>query len=114
MPTVPLSEFASVVLDGSGGGTARIGPAAHGVVWNPSVASLKVSTAVKSPTCLVYAGSSATADNFVDGTYTGSQNSTSNVAGQVLYLGQYVFAVWTGGDPGAQATMTLSGTKDIP
>jgi hypothetical protein len=114
MTTVPLSESAFVTLDGSGNGTARVGPAAHGVVWRPTVASLKVSTSVQSPTCLIYAGSSATPDNFVDGTYTGSQNSTSNIDGQVLYLGQYVFAVWTGGDPGAQATIALSGTKDIP
>lgn len=114
MTTVTLSEFASVTLDGSGNGTARVGPAAHGVTWKPTVASLKVSTSVNSPTCLVYAGPTATADNFVDGTYTGAQNSTSNIDGQVLYLGQYVHAVWTGGDAGAQATLTVSGTKDIP
>lgn len=110
---LPLSEFVSVVLNGSGAGTAKIGPAAHGVIWKPTVASVRVSTQVKSPTCLIYAGDSATPDNFVDGTFTGAQNSTSNIDGQVLTLGQFVFAVWSGGDVGAQATLTVTGTKDI-
>ena len=111
---LPLNEFASVILDSSGNGTARIGPNAHGVVWYPTVASVKVSTAVKSPTALIFAGSSATSDAFVDGTYTGEQNSTDSINGNVLRLGSYVFAVWTGGDVGAQATVSVVGTKDIP
>lgn len=114
MPRLPLSEYASVTLDGSGNGTARVGPTAPGETWYPSVASVRVSTATLSPTCRIYAGSAATEDNFVDGTYTGNLNSTSNVDGQVLRLGQKVFAVWEGGDPGAQATVTVTGTKDIP
>lgn len=110
---LPLSEFASVVLNGSGAGTARVGPAAHGVTWRPTVASVKVSTATLSPICNLFVGATATDDNFVDGSYTGEKNSTDAVAGQELVLGQYVFAVWSGGDPGAQATVTVSGTKDV-
>lgn len=114
MTTLPLSEFAGVTLDGSGAGTVRIGPTSHGVVWKPTVASVRVSTATSSPRCRVYAGDAATDGNFVDGTYTGEQNSTSNIEGQEIRLGQYVFAVWTGGDVGAEATLSISGTKDIP
>jgi hypothetical protein len=84
------------------------------VLWHPTVASVKVSTATRSPQCVVYAGDSATDANFVDGTYTGNQNGTSNIAGQEIRLGLYVFAVWSGGDPGAEATLSISGTKDIP
>jgi hypothetical protein len=113
MSTLPLNEFVSITLDGAGAGTARIGPNAHGVIWRPTVVSVRVSTQTKSPTCLIYAGSSATADNFVDGTYTGAQNSSSNIEGQVLLLGNYVWAVWAGGDAGAQATLTVTGSKDL-
>lgn len=114
MTTLPLADSASVTLDGAGNGTARIGPAAHGVLWRPTVASVKVSTATRSPQCRIYVGDSATDANFVDGTYTGNQNSTSNLAGQEIRLGQYVIAVWAGGDAGAEATVSISGTKDIP
>lgn len=114
MTSLPLSEFVAVTLNGSGAGTARIGPNAPGVVWKPTVVGVRTSTSVASPVCQVYAGSSATADNFVDGTYTGQQNSTDGISGQVLRIGQYVWAVWTGGDAGAQAVLTVTGTKDIP
>jgi hypothetical protein len=31
----------------------------------------------------------------------------------VLLLGNYVWAVWAGGDAGAQATLTVTGSKDL-
>lgn len=113
MISVPLSEFASVILNASGNGTASIGPNAHGVTWKLTAVSVRVSTATKTPTCLVYCGRDTTDANFVDGTYTGNQNSTANVNGQALALGDKVFAVWSGGDVGAQATVTVTGTKEI-
>lgn len=113
MPTLPLSEAAFVTLDVSGNGTAKLGPAAHGVAWKPSRVGVKTSTSVLSPKCIVYAGSSPTSDNFVDGTFTGQANATDAIVGQELRLGSYVWAVWTGGDAGAQATVTVTGSKDI-
>ena len=113
MPTLPLSEAAFVTLNGSGAGTARLGPAAHGVVWKPSRIAIKTSSAVLSPTCQVYVGNAATSENFIDGTFTGQQNATDSAVGQQLRLGMYVWAVWTGGDAGAQATLTVTGSKDI-
>lgn len=113
MTTVPLLEAGYVTLNGSGNGTARVGPAAPGVVWRLAVASVRTSTAVLSPQCRVYVGSDTSDGNFKDGTYTGQQNGTDLVIGQEVRLGQYVWAVWTGGDVGAQATLTVSGTKDI-
>jgi hypothetical protein len=116
MPTVPLSEFVTVTLNGSGAGTARVGPGAHGVTWKPTVASIKMGGGTPSgaPTCFLYAGTSATDDNFVDSTYDVQNDSTDRVSGQELRLGSYVFAVWSGANPGATATLALSGTKDIP
>jgi hypothetical protein len=82
-------------------------------VWRPTQVSVKTSTAVNSPTCNVYAGFKVSDQFFVDGTYTGEKASTDSIGGQELWLGQFVWAVWTGGDPGAQATVTVTGTKDI-
>lgn len=113
MTSLPLSEAAYVTLNASGNGTARIGPTAHGITWKPVRVGIKTSTAVLSPTCQIYAGSSATPDNFVDGTFTGQQNATDAITGQELRLGQWVWAVWTGGDIGAQATVTVTGSKDV-
>lgn len=113
MTTVPLYESAFVTLDASGNGTAKIGPTGHGQVWHPQIVSVSTSTATKSPTCKTYAGPAATQQYFVDGTYTGEQNSTDAIAGTDLYLGSFVWGVWTGGDVGAQATVTVRGTKDV-
>ncbi len=114
MTEVALSVYASVTLSASGGGTVKVGPPAHGVLWRPAVASVRVSSATLSPTCKLYVGPAATDGYFVDGTYTGNQNSTDAVKGQVLELGSYVWAVWTGGDVGAEATLTVGGVKEIP
>lgn len=114
MTSLPLSEFVSVTLDGSGNGRVRIGPTSPGVEWRPTVCGVRVSSMSVSPTCQIFAGATPTPDNYVDGTYTGQQNSTDAIAGQVLRIGQYVWAVWAGGTPGAEATLTVTGTKDIP
>jgi hypothetical protein len=113
MPTLPLSESAFVTLNASGNGTAKIGPAAHGIVWKPTRVAIKTSTAVLSPVCQLFVGTAATSDNFIDGTFTGQQNATDAVVGQEVRIGSYVWAVWTGGDVGAQATLTVTGSKDI-
>lgn len=109
---LPLSEFASVVLDGAGAGTAKVGPKAHGVTWRPTVAAVRV-TGTGNPTCKLYAGSDTSDGNFIDGTYTGGQNASDAIAGQVIVLGDYVWAVWTGGTAATQATLTVTGTKDV-
>jgi hypothetical protein len=112
---VPLSEFVTITLDGSGNGTAQLGPRAHGLVWKPTVASIKMTGDIPADlaTVFVYAGGTVNDGNFVDSTYDVNSASSGNIAGQQLQLGQYVFAVWSGGNPGASATLTLNGTKVI-
>ena len=113
---LPLDETAQVTLDGSGAGTARLGPSAPGHVWRPTLASVKVATNTDEATCLVYAGPSATDAYFTDGTFSGSSgDATDRVTGKVLNPGRgWIWAVWSGGDAGATATLIVSGTKDIP
>jgi hypothetical protein len=116
MAEVPLSDFVQITLDGTGAGVARLGPRAHGQTWRPTVASIKMTgpTPAGQATCFLYAGGAATDANFLDSTYDVANDSTDRLSGQVLDLGQYVFAVWSGGNPGATATLTVNGTKVIP
>ena len=117
MRTVSLNESGFVTLDVNGNGTVRIGPDEPAARWSPTVASVSVNTNVLEASALIYAGYDTSQQYFVDGTQTASSgDSTANIAGRIIGRTQlpYVFAVFTGGDPGSQATLTVSGTKDIP
>jgi hypothetical protein len=114
MRTQPLTRTASVTLDGSGAGTAAIGPRITNEIWTVGVASVSASANVNEATCRIYAGSAAGPGTFIDGTTWGSTgDATSNFSGP-LYGGQQVFAAWSGGDPGAIATLVITGTRQVP
>jgi hypothetical protein len=110
MPTrrVPLNLEATATLDGSGNGTAQIGPRI-GQRWNVTNAAVFIPNAVKVPQASWYVGGAPIAPNFVDGTFTGNLDATGRIANFTVTSGDYVFAVWTGGDPGAVATLSLLG-----
>ena len=100
MRQLRLSAKAYVTLDGSGNGTAYAGPQSPGEQWTGLTAAVRVATNVKEATCSTYAGAAATPGYFADATTWGSTgDSTSNVP--AVQVGGNVFAVWSGGDPGA-------------
>lgn len=112
--TISLSATATCVLDSNGNGTAQTGPNGTNEVWAPQTASVSVSSNTHEATCKIYAGNYLGLGSFIDGTTWGSTgDSTSNFSGQV-YAGQYVFAQWTGGNPGATATLAVTGTRRVP
>jgi hypothetical protein len=114
MREFPLTASATVTLNGSGNGTAQIGPSFPRESWSVAVASVSCSSNTAEAVCKIYAGPQATQGNFIDGTTWGSTgDSTSNFSSPV-YLGSYVFAVWTGGDSGATATLVVNGTRRVP
>lgn len=117
MTRVSLDETIGVVLNGSGNGTARLGPLTAMETWYPTQASVKVSFSGSNPvneaTCRIYKGDSATDNNFKDGTFTGSSgDATDKIAGKLQH-NLYIFAVWTGGDVGETAYLTVTGDKEI-
>ena len=117
MRTLTLSATASVVLDDSGNGTAQAGPTFPGETWYPVTVSVGAEESVitDEAQCKVYCGPSASQPYYVDGTLSGSTgDSTTNVTGQVIYAGSYVWAAWTGGDNGATVTMNVQGTRTVP
>lgn len=113
--TVPLNAPANVVLNGSGNGTAKIGPISLREVWTVAVASIMTveDEVTNESTCNIYAGPDTSAPNFVDTSFTGSSGDSTSNFGQPITAGMYVWAVWTGGDPGVTAQLIVTGTKDI-
>jgi len=95
-----------VTLDSSGAGTVSIAPTyGDWVVLN---IALTVSSATAQPTARLYRNFVA-APNYLSGSYTGSNdNNTDRI---ILRGNEQLFCVWTGGDPGARATMVCQITQ---
>lgn len=106
-----LNENSNVTLDSNGNGTLKIVPWSGGISWKPSSVSVKCSTNVLEAICKIYLGPTPTDQYFVDGTLSGSTgDSTDRVSGYVVDThGNSLWAVWSGGDPGATATMSVNG-----
>lgn len=118
MTTVPLSESAPVTLDSNGDGTARVGPTGQGETWQPAMVHVKTNQAPGDITneaqCRVYAGPQAADAYYSDGTLSGSTGDASDaVSAYPLSKGEFVWAVWHGGDPGAEGILRVTGTKDV-
>lgn len=117
--TADLNESASIVLDGSGNGTARLTPAGtrySGYKWQPQMCYVSVSThalEARATTYVSYGIQSATPSDAIGSTFTGSSGDTCTMS-QNLKPGDWVITKWTGGDPGAVATMRLTGQVTIP
>jgi hypothetical protein len=116
--TVELDQSAVVTFNAQGGGIAQIGPRNQRESWSPAAASVKTNQApgaiVNEAQCKIYCGPDTSDPNFVDGTLSGSTgDSTANFGGQSVRCGENVFAVWTGGDAGAQGRLRVTGTKQL-
>lgn len=115
MQSVPIDNgTAEVTLDGSGNGTVQAGPSGPGESWDVTSVAVIVSTNTAEAVCKVYAGHAATAPYFRDITVDGSTGDATDKCNGTLGKGQYIFAVWSGGDSGATATLNVSGTRSIP
>jgi hypothetical protein len=112
MRTLPLTAKAYVTLDANGNGTASTGPLSSGEQWSGLTAAVRVATNTNEAIGSIYAGAAATPGYFAGATTWGSTgDSTTNLP--VVKVGGNVFAVWTGGDPGQVATLTVTGTKQV-
>jgi hypothetical protein len=103
-----LNTAVSGIITAAGTLTIFAGPQI-GQSWNLTVAAVRIPGAILIPQCRIYMGSAATDDNLIDATYSGALNSTSRVAGFPLTNGGKIFAVWSGADVGARATLSIYG-----
>jgi len=114
MPRVPLRQSALVVLNGSGGGTAKLGPLSAREVWYPDNVSIGVQNFVTECTASLFMGTDTTQSSFRDqSTFAASGDSSGACNADTVKVGMYIWAVWTGGDAGKQATVTVTGLKDV-
>jgi len=104
----PLSEGASVTLDANGNGTVFLGPTNSFQKWKPTSAACSVSSNVKEPTFYLFNGRTTDQSRRIGGTWTGS-NDSDDLNGIILYPGSVLTGVWSGGDVGATATLSLTG-----
>lgn len=105
--TKPLNQFGSATLNASGTGTVDI-LVPRLETWSVQKVAVLTSTNVKEPTANVYIDS-VSPGNLLGGTYTGSNDSSNE--NQILMPGQHLLCQWTGGDSGAQATLSVFGMK---
>jgi hypothetical protein len=102
-----------VTLNGSGAGTAKLGPLSAREVWYPDNVAISVNGFTKQAQCTVYMGPDTTQSSFRDISTFGSGDNTGACNADTIKVGFYIWAVWTNGDPGKQATVTVTGLKDV-
>lgn len=111
---VQLREYATVIFNASGNGTAKIGPLSGRETWQPQNVSVSASSNTNEASCAIYVGDRVAPTNFRDQTLSGSTgDATGKVSGDMVKSGHYIWAVWSGGDVGATGTMIVTGTKSV-
>jgi hypothetical protein len=106
----PLRDFRTVTLNGSGTGTVSFGPQRANTFWTINSISVTVSSNVAEPTASIYRGT-PNVGSLVTATYSGSQDTDSNVNDNPLYPGEVYSCQWTNGDPSATATVSFTGVE---
>lgn len=107
----PFTVTGRVVLDATGAGQTTVYPPGnHDAVVTLSTQS--TTTAVKVPTASVYRGTIVNQAAFVEGSYTGSNDSSDTRI--LLRSGEPLTCAWAGGDVGATAVFTISGEHYPP
>jgi hypothetical protein len=106
-----LEQSGSVLLDASGNGTVEI-LVPYSQRWR--ITRITVSTVIQIPPiprCVVYRNSIA-ASSIVDGTYTGSQDTSDMNSPTVFEGGEKIVVRWTAGTVGDTATVNIAGTLE--
>lgn len=107
----PIRDSRTVTLDANGTGTVSFGPTRANTYWFIRTLSVSVSSNTHEPTASVYRGS-VNPGSLITATYSGSQDTDSDVNDNPLYPGEVYTCQWTGGDSGAIATISFTGTEE--
>lgn len=99
-----IVKVATTVLDASGNGVASLTP--DGGDWKVTITSVSVNSSTSEPTANLYLNTVGDV-GFIEGTYSGSSDSSDT--SYVVSLGEVLYCQWTGGDPGATATLRITG-----
>lgn len=110
MPALGRVElYATATFDSDGQAVAVTAPVPWGRTWRITSVTVATSLAESGPatSATVYRGT-AVQSNQLDTTRRGGNGATTDVA-ITLYAGEALTVVWTGGTPGATATVTATG-----
>lgn len=109
MRTLDLNTAVTVQLDGDGNGTSPgTGPTAQGETWSVDLVSVRCSTNNAEAICSVERNG-----RLIGTTTWGSTGDSDTGITLTMAGGQELTATWTGGDPGAVATLTVMGTRTV-
>jgi hypothetical protein len=109
MTDIQLLKSATVVLDGAGNGTCPpLGPSSYGETWSVTLISVQCSSNASEAIASVYLSGALLGTT----TWGSTGDSDTGIIQQVM-TGQQLTAAWSGGDPGATATMTVMGTRTV-
>lgn len=103
---IPLGTSAAATLDIGGAATRVLGPVPVGRTW--VIRSMVASGSGAAPPTLRVYRDSPEVYNFVDGT-SSANNDQGDYPQLPLGSGQNLVAVWSGGTPGAQVALWVTG-----
>lgn len=103
----PIRDTRSVLLDGSGNGSLSFGPGRPNTRWVINGVSVNVATNnLESSGVLLQNGSR------ISETFAASSGASDNeLPDRPLWPGETFTFQWTGGDPGARATLSYRGEE---
>ncbi len=106
-----LNAAASVILDASGGGRLELGPGSGPPYWHLTKVMVKTDRPGRAPVpaCSVYLDGEDDA-SLQGSTYDGSRDETE--CDIEMTRGQHLIAVWSGGQAGDRATLSVTGWKE--
>lgn len=106
MSVTTFQRAGFVILDATGAGQVTISPTAG--TWAITNTAVSVATSTKQPTARLYRGVVSPV-NLLAASYTGANDSNNDRI--ILQQGTPLICVWTGGDVGARATMSITITQ---
>jgi hypothetical protein len=102
-----------VIFSAAGTAKAVAGPGSSGEVWQLDQCSLSTSAGqLDASQCVVYSGALPLAQYAVTGSLAGGQ-SQFGLGGISVPFGWFVWALWSGGVPGAVAYLRVTGSKSV-
>lgn len=104
-----LSEEYHVILDANGEGWIEsVGPAQYGETWRIVSTQCAVDNSSAESRLRIYRNGTS---RLVEGTYSGNQDNSNTLFD--LRSGEKLYYYFSGGDAGADASITLSGSRTV-
>lgn len=109
--STPIDDGTGQAVITAGAATVKVGPSGFGVRWYPVQAIISTTTGVAdASTCQFFKGVISASSQIGGQSYAGG-GDTIGLAGMELQPGEFVYAVWSGGNNGDVATLRVIGAK---